>query len=430
LGIVEGRRLRFLRTAEKLSHYDILSPIGEGGHGKVSLVRTKHDKQLYALKQISKLKIGDELAGARAERDAHVECTSEWVVRLHAAFQDQESLYIVMDYCPGGDLLSLISKNGLFSDHCAAFYAAEIIMGVGALHQLGFMHRDLKPDNVLIASNGHLKLADFGTVKSSRPAHDYAYYEPLLHACRQKGSAQRPRLKPFHLKRGSAKRVGKRATAPFTTYTAVSTYQYSAPETFTGEGYSFEADWWSLGVIIYLLLLGHLPFWSDTSDDDLIAMIVDWKANLSLENGGDDDGCALTDQAKNIILSLLCDCQDRLGRNGVAEIKAHPFFQGYSFDRLLAYTPPYKPSLALGIDTSSIPEEAFQPGQRTKANRQPPDGGPVDEVVDGIAGLTMDDFVPPAVQPDPGPEMSQRMPSESELPFVGYEFKRLDKVNW
>ncbi|KAK4148120.1 serine/threonine-protein kinase cot-1 [Dichotomopilus funicola] len=392
LGVVEGRRLRFLRTAEKLSHYDILSPIGEGGHGKVSLVRTKHDKQLYALKQISKLKIGDELAGARAERDAHVECTSEWVVRLHAAFQDQESLYIVMEYCPGGDLLSLISKNGPFSDRCAAFYAAEIIMGVDALHQLGFMHRDLKPDNVLIASNGHLKLADFGTVKSSRAAHDYAYYEPLLHACGQKGSAQRPRLKHFHLKRGSAKRVGKCAAAPFTTYTAVSTYQYAAPETFTGEGYSFEADWWSLGVIIYLLLLGHLPFWSDTSDDDLIAMIVDWKTNLSLGNRVNDDGCALTDQAKNIILSLLCDCQDRLGRNGVAEIKAHPFFQGYNFDRLLAYTPPYKPSLALG--------------------------------------LTMDDVVPPAVQTDPGPEMSQRMPSESELPFVGYEFKRLDKVTW
>lgn len=155
-----------------------------------------------------------------------------------------------MEYCPGGDLLSLLLKTGRFSDRCAAFYAAEIIMGVDVLHQLGYMHRDLKPDNILIASNGHLKLSDFGTVKSSRAAHDYAYYEPLLHACKQKGSAQRPRLKPFPLKRGSTRRVEKRAAAPFTTYTSVSTYQYAAPETFTGEGYSFEADWWSLGVIM------------------------------------------------------------------------------------------------------------------------------------------------------------------------------------
>lgn len=87
---------------------------------------------------------------------------SDWIVKLHYAFQDSANLYMVMDYMPGGDLVNLIAKYE-FSEEWAQFYTAEIILAVDAIHQMGFVHRDIKPDNMLLDSSGHVKLADFGT---------------------------------------------------------------------------------------------------------------------------------------------------------------------------------------------------------------------------------------------------------------------------
>ena len=99
----------------------------------------------------------------REERDVLVHGNSDWITKLYYAFQDDKSLYLVMDYYCGGDLLTLLSKDDRLPEEMAMFYTSEIIVAVNSIHKLGYVHRDLKPDNVLIDKNGHIRLADFGS---------------------------------------------------------------------------------------------------------------------------------------------------------------------------------------------------------------------------------------------------------------------------
>lgn len=101
-------------------------------------------------------------AQVKEERDIMAHSDSEWITSLQYAFQDQESLYLVMEYLPGGDLLSLMIRNGAFDEELAKFYLAELCLALNSLHLMGFAHRDVKPENILLDRCGHLKLADFG----------------------------------------------------------------------------------------------------------------------------------------------------------------------------------------------------------------------------------------------------------------------------
>ncbi|KAK4043070.1 kinase-like domain-containing protein [Parachaetomium inaequale] len=190
----EAKYLRFLRTKEGLANYTILKPIGKGGFGQVKLVRRKHDGRVYALKQLSKGGLKEwktaSLAWIRTERDVLAEHDSEWFVKLYTAFQDGTSLYLLMEYLPCGDLWSLLHREGRFADRAAAFYAAEIVMAIGALHELGYIHRDLKPGNILLDRRGHIRLADFGCAKGRREAHDGEYYRDLVDSASPSGPTQ------------------------------------------------------------------------------------------------------------------------------------------------------------------------------------------------------------------------------------------------
>lgn len=113
----------------------------------------------------------------KAERDILAEADNEWVVRLYYSFQDRESLYFVMDYIPGGDMMSLLIRMGVFPETLARFYVAELTLAIESVHKMGFIHRDIKPDNILIDVDGHIKLTDFGLCTGFRWTHNSKYYQ-------------------------------------------------------------------------------------------------------------------------------------------------------------------------------------------------------------------------------------------------------------
>jgi protein-serine/threonine kinase len=122
----------------------------------------------------------EQLAHVKSERDILAESQSPWVVELFFSFQDPRYLYLIMEFLPGGDMMTMLIKYDIFSDDVTKFYVAECILAIESVHQLGFIHRDIKPDNILIDKNGHIKLSDFGLSTGFHKTHDIAYYQRLL----------------------------------------------------------------------------------------------------------------------------------------------------------------------------------------------------------------------------------------------------------
>ncbi|XP_039280679.1 rho-associated protein kinase 1 isoform X1 [Nilaparvata lugens] len=258
------------------------------------------------------------------ERDIMAYANSEWIVQLHFAFQDQKYLYMVMDYMPGGDLVNLMSNYDV-PEKWARFYCAEVVLALDAIHSMGFVHRDVKPDNMLLGKDGHLKLADFGTCM---------------------------RMDSDGLVRSD---------------TAVGTPDYISPEVLQSQGgegeYGRECDWWSVGVFLYEMLVGDTPFYAD-SLVGTYSKIMDHRNSLQFPSD-----IEISHNAKSLICGFLTDRTVRLGRNNVDEIKKHLFFQNdqWTFDNLRDSAPPVVPELSGDDDTSHFdylekdetPEENF-----------------------------------------------------------------------
>lgn len=139
----EGSYLRFLRTKDKPENYNTIKIIGKGAFGEVKLVQKKADGQVYAMKSLIKTEMfkKDQLAHVRAERDILAESDSPWVVKLFTTFQDSNFLYMLMEFLPGGDLMTMLIKYEIFSEDITRFYIAEIVLAIEAVHKLGFIHR-------------------------------------------------------------------------------------------------------------------------------------------------------------------------------------------------------------------------------------------------------------------------------------------------
>uniref|UniRef100_A0A670YJX3 non-specific serine/threonine protein kinase n=1 Tax=Pseudonaja textilis TaxID=8673 RepID=A0A670YJX3_PSETE len=233
------------------------------------------------------------------------------VPNLFYAFQDDRYLYMVMEYMPGGDLVNLMSNYDV-PEKWARFYTAEVVLALDAIHSMGFIHRDVKPDNMLLDKSGHLKLADFGT-------------------CMKMNKEGMVRCD-----------------------TAVGTPDYISPEVLKSQGgdgyYGRECDWWSVGVFLYEMLVGDTPFYAD-SLVGTYSKIMNHKNSLSFPDDND-----ISKDAKNLICGFLTDREVRLGRNGVEEIKRHPFFKNdqWSWENLRDTVAPVVPDLSSDIDTSNF----------------------------------------------------------------------------
>lgn len=166
---VEADAQRDLRRRLTTEDFEPLAIIGRGAFGEVRLVRMRDrfSREVYAMKSMLKeaMIMKNQVGHIKAERDILTESENSWIVTLHYSFQDDRNLYMVMEYLPGGDLMGLLMKEDTFSEEATKFYISELILAVSSVHALGYIHRDLKPDNVLLDWEGHIKLTDLGLCK-------------------------------------------------------------------------------------------------------------------------------------------------------------------------------------------------------------------------------------------------------------------------
>ncbi|XP_007556250.1 serine/threonine-protein kinase Sgk2b isoform X4 [Poecilia formosa] len=300
----------------KPSDFDYLKVIGTGSFGKVLLARHRKQGGYYAVKALDKQMIikRKEQRHVMVERSVLLKGLKHpFLVGLHFSFQTPKTLYFVLDFANGGELFYHLQREGSFPEPRAAFYAAEIAAALGYLHSLSIVYRDLKPENVLLDSEGHVMLTDFGLCKE-----------------------------------GVA--VGG------ITHTFCGTPEYLAPEVLLGQPYSLAVDWWGLGAVLFEMLSGLPPFYSRSRLEMLENILY---SPLQLPSG-------LSESAHSLLKGLLeRNVSKRLGqRLDIEELKEHQFFASINWDDLIArkVRPPFIPKVTSPCDVYYIaPAFTLQP---------------------------------------------------------------------
>ncbi|KAK4192560.1 kinase-like domain-containing protein [Podospora australis] len=287
-----------------LSDFQRVRTLGTGTFARVCLVRPSHGteeqrSQVYALKILRKTEVIKlkQIDHVRHERQILADVAGHpFITKFMGSFSDHDFLYILLDYIPGGELFTYLRKYRHFDEDMARFYAAEIVLVLEYLHehQGGIAYRDMKPENLLLDAEGHIKLVDFGF----------------------------------------AKRLGNNENAhPEETYTLCGTPEYLAPEVIHNKGHTTAVDWWALGILIYEFLTGYPPFWH-SNPIEIYKQIVEYPVTFP-------ENPPISEEAKDIIRQFCTvDRSRRLGNisGGAARVKAHPFFAGVDWDAILNRT--------------------------------------------------------------------------------------------
>ncbi|KAF8916042.1 kinase-like domain-containing protein [Mucidula mucida] len=347
---MESQHLRLRRTKIKLDDFRTVKVIGKGAFGEVRLVQKVDTGKVYAMKSLQKAEMlkRDQLAHVRAERDVLAESTSPWVVQLFYSFQDPLYLYLIMEFLPGGDLMSMLIKYSVFSEDVTRFYMAECILAIEAVHNLGYIHRDIKPDNVLIDRHGHLKLSDFGLSTGLHKVSDGDFYKRFLEEEKTRNPARNSvQVNPINLTMSREQIATWRANRRKLAYSTVGTPDYIAPEVFLMKGYGKECDWWSLGAIFFECLVGYAPFCSE-NPGDTYKKIIDWPNYLFFP-----EDVYISREGEDLIRRMMSWAAQRLT---VTQIKMHPFFYGADWTSLRNIEPPFVPHLKSNTDTTYFDE--------------------------------------------------------------------------
>ncbi|KAI4238996.1 MAG: hypothetical protein LQ349_000677 [Xanthoria aureola] len=296
-----------------LEHFNFLAVLGKGNFGKVMLAETKATKKLYAIKVLKKEFIieNDEVESTKSEKRVFLVANKErhpFLLNLHACFQTETRVYFVMEYISGGDLMLHIQR-GQFGSKRAQFYAAEVCLALKYFHENGVIYRDLKLDNILLALDGHIKIADYGLCKEAM------WY-------------------------GS------------TTSTFCGTPEFMAPEILLDKKYGRAVDWWAFGVLIYQMLLQQSPFRGEDEDEIYDAILADeplYPIHMP------------RDSVSILQKLLMREPELRLGSGptDAQEIMSHAFFRNINWDefREKKVPPPFMPQISNPTDTSNFDSE-------------------------------------------------------------------------
>eukprot|EP00243_Klebsormidium_subtile_P002824 TRINITY_DN15747_c0_g1_i1.p1 TRINITY_DN15747_c0_g1~~TRINITY_DN15747_c0_g1_i1.p1 ORF type:complete len:572 (+),score=191.40 TRINITY_DN15747_c0_g1_i1:494-2209(+) len=281
------------------SDFELLRVVGQGAFGKVFQVQKKDTGEILAMKVMRKERIMEKNHAdyMKAERNILTQIVHPFIVTLRYSFQTRSKLYLLLDFINGGHLFFQLYRQGTFSEELSRFYLAEIVLAIAHLHEREIMHRDLKPENILLDAEGHLKITDFGLAKAD-------------------------------------------VTGPAATNSMCGTMEYMAPEILLAKGHGKAADWWSLGILLFEMLTGEPPFFSNNRQK-LQNKIIKDKLKLP---------AWLTSEASTLVKGLLNkDPARRLGSGptGAAEIKGHKFFKAINWRKLEArqVVPPFRPAV-------------------------------------------------------------------------------------
>ena len=254
-----------------------------------------------------------------------------------------------MEFLPGGDLMTLLMARDILPEEDAKFYAAEMVLAIESVHEMNCIHRYLKPDNILIDKDEHIKLSDFGLSKKLdlliKESKNFKNNKVLRNKnnLNDKHLSYAEQFNEFK----NMKNKKRRECA----YSTVGTPDYIAPEVFNQKGYGQEVDWWSLGIIMFEMMIGYPPFYSESSTETC-KKILDWKNNLEIK-----PEVNISKDAVDILKQLINDPEKRLGRNGADEIKKHPFFKNINWQHIKeTLVPPFIPDLNGPYDSTYFDE--------------------------------------------------------------------------
>lgn len=291
----------------KLEDLEILKTVGTGTFGRVCLCRSKVDNCYYAMKileiaDVIRLKQVDHV---KNEKSILVQVQHPFIIELMWTYHDDVNLYMLFQYACGGELFTYLRNAGRFSSTTACFYAGEIVLALEYLHKLFIVYRDLKPENLLLDRDGHLKITDFGFAKK---LHDR-------------------------------------------TWTLCGTPEYLAPEIIQSKGHNRAVDWWALGILIYEMLAGFPPFFDDNPFaiyEKILAGKIDWPKHID-------------PVAKDLIKKLLVpDRTKRLGnmKHGAEDVKRHRWFKSLVWEDVYykKLKPPIVPKVSYDGDTRNFEE--------------------------------------------------------------------------
>ena len=296
-----------------INEFEKIKILGKGSFGKVILVRLKKTNKLYALKILKKdlIRKKQQIIHTKTEREILEKMNNPFIAKLKFAFQNKDKLYLVTKFLQGGDLFFHLRNDTKFHEEKMRFYVCQIILAIEYLHKNDIIYRDLKPENILLDKKGNIKLTDFGLSKILESQKNNILF------CNKKA------------------------------YTICGTPEYLAPEILLNVGYDASIDWWSLGALIYEMLVGISPFKTQSSE----------KLNIDTYLKKINVPKYVSASANNLITGLLQkDPSKRLGYGSrdSLDLKTHVFFKNVNWEHVSSklIKPPFIPKISSNYDLS------------------------------------------------------------------------------